>query len=1117
MKKILVFASRKLWHFLILYKRPSFLFFMKANLICGALLVVAVNLLASNRSSLGENIHEAIVELKIRSETAPLKAALKTLEEERSADKNSNLPRLRGDEQQQRKISGIVLDENGLALPGVSISMKDTRNLRGDIPTSTASDNNGHWSLYNVTDTTVLVITSIGYEKQEIKVGNRTSLQIVLKPDKATEMQEVVVTGLYQRPQQNFTGAATTITKEQLSNVTNGNVLNALSVLDPSFQITENLNAGSNPNALADVQIRGGNSIVNPGSGNSNDVFEYTSSSVNTPLFLLDGFEVTLQRISDLDINRIASVTILKDAAATSIYGSRAANGVVVVETVKPVPGKLRVSYNSTFTIEAPDLRSYDVLNAKEKLDLEVQSGLYRQSSGINETIEKLNILYSSRKALVEQGIDTYWLSQPLQTSLGLKQNVYIEGGDERILYGVGLTYDKRIGVMKGSDRMTPQGNIYLQYKNKKLTVRNDFNISFNEANNSPYGTFDTYVKQNPYYTPYNEDGSIKYYLEDIYLSNGQISSSGEHYSRVTNPMYNSGLAVVDQTRYLSLIDNIDLMYQASSWLGLNGRLSVQKQLNYADKFLPPDHTDFASLAADEFYKKGSYTYSRGDMLSLDGNFTADLNKSWGKHMFYSTLGANFKTTESTTETVVATGFPNERLQNFYNAIQYAENTKPTGYESTTRLIGFLGNLSYAYDNRYLADFSYRKDGSSLYGANNRFANFWSVGGGWNIHKEHFWTNNDLINLLKLRYSFGYTGSQNFASYLSNTTAEYYNDRNYNNSIGLTLLGFGNENLSWQETQKQNLGLDMTLFNNRIDIRANYFIEKTKNALATVNTAPSTGFSSYQENLGDLNNKGWEAYVNFRLYNKGRDNVSVFANIFSSKGEYVKISNSLKALNQMADTSTSTVPLIRYQEGESPTAIWAVQSKGIDPSNGQEIFLTKDGTLTNTYSTLDQVIVGDTRADLEGTFGTNAEYRGIGLNAYFRFRIGGQIYNQTLADRVENADIQYNVDRRVYEERWIKPGDHTFFKGLVDSEGYTISTSPTYPTSRFVQDYNYLTLENLSIYYRFSDVINKKLGLSSSRINLYTTQVFRVSTVKQERGLDYPFSRTVSLMLQASF
>jgi hypothetical protein len=266
--------------------------------------------------------------------------------------------------------------------------------------------------------------------------------------------------------------------------------------------------------------------------------------------------------------------------------------------------------------------------------------------------------------------------------------------------------------------------------------------------------------------------------------------------------------------------------------------------------------------------------------------------------------------------------------------------------------------------------------------------------------------------------------------------------------------------------------------------------------------------------------RGFEFNTRFNIIlpkGRSRNNWSVFANLFHVNSKIEKISNTLQALNKRADETRTSRPIVRYAVGQSTTAIWTVQSLGIDPANGTEIYLSKDGKIVSLYDPRDQVITGDSRPDVEGIVGTNLELKGIGLNLAFRVRYGGQAYNQTLIERVENVNVRYyNVDRRVAEQRWLKQGDVTFFKGLIDPYGYAI-TAPTYATSRFVQDDNLLSCESLSLYYRFSDAFNKRLSLQNTKVTLYTNNLFQFSSIKRERGLDYPFSHTYTLQLQTTF
>ncbi|MBV7531401.1 SusC/RagA family TonB-linked outer membrane protein [Chitinophaga sp. sic0106] len=1009
--------------------------------------------------------------------------------------------------QQRIVVTGSVTDEkNGDLIVGATIMEKRSGSVSG-----TTTNELGIFKL-PVTLTngvTTLQVRYVGYDSQEIQIRNAGPVNIRLSAS-TKSLNAVIVTGLYSRPAENFTGAAASFTKEDLNKVTGNGVMNALRALDPSFQIPDNLLNGSNPNTLPDVTIRGGNSLGGlNGTTDASQTFNYTNKP-NTPLFIMDGFEVNLQRVADLDLNRIAKVTILKDAAATAIYGSRAANGVVVIETIRPREGRLRVSYTGSLIVETPDLKGYDLLNASEKLELEKQGGIYN-GYGVPVRQEQQDFRYNYRKELVAKGVNTDWLAIPLRNGVGSTHNLYLEGGNETVMYGMSGTFNNMQGVMKNSGRRNITGNTYLSYRYKNFLFRNDLTLNYNKAQNSNYGNFYDYTKLNPYWSPYDENGNLKYLLEDIRFFDNTVLST------YTNPLYNTTLHTVNASNYENITNNFFAQWQAKEWLRFSGRFSYQRQTDGSDDFLPGQHTSFNDIPAEEFYKKGSYTKGYGLKNVLDGSFTVDMNKSFGKHLFFSSLGATLREDKFSTQQYTATGFPNDRLDDITMGATYKENDRPLGAEGITRLLGYFANVSYAYDNRYLLDVSYRLDGSSQFGSNKRFAPFWSVGGGWNLHKEKLLANSNIINRLKLRYSYGYTGSSNFSSYLALTTSKYYTSQDYLYNIGTLVMGFGNPNLAWQQTAKSNVGLDATLFN-KLDIVANYFVEKTQGTVVSITTAPSTGFSSYMDNMGDVVSKGYELNLRYTIYSnpRNRDNWSVFVNAFHTSNKIERISNTLQMLNKTNTDSSSTAPLPRYAEGRSTTAIWAVPSLGIDPASGREIYLKRDGTTTNTYDPLDQVIVGDSRAKIEGTFGTNLEKNGIGLNLYFRFRQGGYAYNQTLVDRVENADLNFNVDRRVYEERWKKPGDITFYKGIVDNEGYSI-TAATYATSRFVQADDWLSLESASVYYRFSNALNKRIGLQDTKISLYTGQVFYISSIKRERGLDYPFSRSFTLQLQTTF
>jgi TonB-linked SusC/RagA family outer membrane protein len=1000
-------------------------------------------------------------------------------------------------------ISGTVTDAKSTQkITGATVSVKNRKAV-------TFTDQNGNFRIVANTGDK-LIVSYIGYDRQELTVAN-TATRISVKLKEASQsLKDVVVTGIFERPAETYTGAASSFTAEDIAKVSNNNIITALRALDPSFQLTENINTGANPNVLPDVSIRGGNSLPDLNSTAAANLFNY-NSSLNVPLFILDGFETTLQRVVDLDVTRIARVDILKDAPATAIYGSRAANGVVVIETIRPKGGKLTINYNANFTFETPDLSDYNLLNAREKLELENSIGVYH--STFNTTDQDLKYYYNHRLSEVNKGVNTDWMAIPLRNSYNQRHNLFLESGSNGVTYGIGASINNTLGVMKGSDRLNGSANSYIAYRVNKFQFKNDFTVSLNKANNSPYGSFFQYVRMNPYLTPYDAEGNLKQQLETVINSAGGIVNLSS-VSSPANPLFNPSLNVVDGSQYISFTNNFSAQYQASRWLRLSSRLAVGRQNDQSDQFYPAQHTLFLNTPT---FEKGSYTKGYGKNTNFEASISADVNKSFGKHLLFSTFNANIVERKFDVQSYRVQGFPNSRLDQIVLGNSYPVGSKPNGTENITRMAGLLGNVSYSYDSRYLLDFSYKLDGSSQFGTNKRFAPFWSAGFGWNVHQETFMKNIAGVNRFKLRYSYGSTGSQNFNSFLGISTSSYYTDKEYNGLVSTYLLGYGNPNLKWQITNKHNLGLDLTLFN-RLDLSGNYFVEKTVGSLASISTPPSVGVLSYSENVGDLTGKGWELNASYRIISKpaSRDYWSVAIRTFTVDRRVDKVSDNIKQINRRNESVRSSTPVTIYSEGQSLTAIWALKSYGIDPSTGLEVFRNADGSYTNTYDPLQKVVVGNTQADLEGSISSNLEVKGIGMNVYLRFRIGGQAYNQTLIDRVENVNVvSGNVDRRVLEERWMKPGDVTFFKGIVNAGG--VSNMQTMSSSRFVQNDNLLNLESLSVYYRFSDKWNKKMHLNNTKLSFFTANMFTLSSIKRERGLNYPFSQTYSLQLQTSF
>lgn len=594
------------------------------------------------------------------------------------------------------KITGKVTDQTGNPLPGVTVAIKGT-SLGG------ATDVDGNYSIEIPSGKEiVLVFSFVGMKTREILYQGKENINVVLE-EEIKGMDEVVVTGYFNKNKSSFTGTAKSYTAEELKQVNPVNLLSALSILDPSFKMVENNLDGSNPNVIPDFQIRGTASMPS-----TNELTSSFVGSPNMPTFIMDGFEVTAEKVFDLDPMRIESMTILKDAAATAIYGSRASNGVVVINTKQPEAGKLRLLYNLDVSFNIPDLTDYDLLNATEKLQLEKAAGYFDPFGTIDQT-EARERDYNYRLGLVQQGYNTYWLDKPLEVAIGHKHTLSVEGGEKAMRYSLDLTYENVPGVMKESGRQRMGMGTMLLYRFKNLTFRNNMTYDNVKSTNSPYGSFREYATLNPYYPYQDENGN---YLKELEANSGILGRKS-----VINPLYNTTLNVIDETSYSEFANNFGIDWYINADLRLKGNFAIRHKKNDGTVFKPADHTDFVNYSDDNYYRRGYYQATSGKEFFYDGNVVLSYFKQIQDHTLNANIAWNIQGNEGEVYTVRAEGFPDEKLDFITFAAQNAKEYLPTGEDYISRLMGFVGNAGYTYRDCYLLDASIRFDGSSKFGS----------------------------------------------------------------------------------------------------------------------------------------------------------------------------------------------------------------------------------------------------------------------------------------------------------------------------------------------------------------------------------------------------------------
>lgn len=975
--------------------------------------------------------------------------------------------------------------------------------------TGVITDINGCYVLTLPEKGGLVIYSYIGFETRKIKVTSRQKVDVQMV--EATEsIQEVIVTGYNSIQKESFTGNTTKIEKEDLLKVNPNNLISAIQTFDPSFRIQENLATGSDPNSLPQFVLRGQTGIGETTLGQTSTSSisrEVLSGNSNLPIFILDGFEVDVEKIYDLDMNSIHSINILKDAAATAMYGSRAANGVIVIERRAPEAGKFRVQYSGVLSAELPDLSSYNLMNAREKLETERLAGLYDSNT---PEIDPYTNGYYQRLNNVLTGVDTYWLSQGLRTALNHKHSVFIDGGENDVRWGVELGFRGTEGVMKHSSRKNANAAFYVDYRIGGLQIKNKVTYTYNKSTDVPFNSFSDYSHLLPYMRLYDENGDYVRRLEKF------DGASGTQ----VNPLYEINFYnSFDHSGYDEVTDDLSLNWRITDGLRLRGQFSVLMRNSTGDLYKDPAS---ASYSASTGNINGEKTESTQKRTVIDGSLSLMYNNTFKGHNLNICLSSNMRQTQSTASETRYRGFPGgDLVSSNYAAEVYG---KPSSSDNTTRLVGALLTSNYTYNNIYLADLTGRIDGSSEFGSDKRWSMFWSTGAGINIHNYDFMKSNELFSMLKFRASYGLTGKTNFSLYSAKDMYQLQTDSWYPTGYGVFLYQMGNPNLKWERKYTLDYGVEIGLWHDKIYLKASAYDERTIDLITDYTIPSSTGFTSYKENMGKVKNTGVELELRARLYSDRNWLFQLYGSFARNKNTIIEISQAMRDYNKRVEElfsgynpesssdSKYAKTYLKYYEGASLTSIYGMKSLGISPTNGKEIYLRRNGDVTDVWSADEWTIIGDTAPKGQGSFGYTLSYKQLSMFASFLYTFGGDAYNNTLVSYVENADIKNdNVDKRVLLDRWQKPGDITTMKDIRDRNVTTGASS------RFVQKNNTLQWNSLTMSYNFRPEQLKKLHLSGLRLSFTMNDLFYWSTIRQERGLDYPYSRSFNLTTNIIF
>lgn len=979
--------------------------------------------------------------------------------------------------QSARLVSGTVKDKEGEPIVGAGVVANGNGRVYG-----TTTDLQGDFSMEIPNDITTFKVVLLGYSDETIQIDSQKKSYLVIMTERSETVNDVVVTGYVDKKKESYTGSVTVIKREQIERLTHSNVLNIIQLQAPGFELADDITNGSNPNKVPDMVLRGRSSFIE-------------GDETNVPLFILDGTEVDITYVFDMPAEDIESISVLKDASATSFYGSKAANGVIVITSRPTQYGKLQASYTGNIQLSVPDLSDYNLLNAAEKLEYERLAGVYGDFSGGSATDLYWQKIYYDKLARVNAGVNTDWMRMALGTGLNHIHNVTLSGGSRDFRYNVSGNWNSTMGVMDESSRNNGSMRINLTYGSlTDLFIQNIASYSQTSSKDVPYGSFSDYVKLNPYDQPYNADGSL----------NTELSFT------TANPLYEKNLSSYIHSSSSSFIDTFKIRWNIVEGLRFEATASYTLTKSDGETFYSPKSQRFNTTADPA--KKGSFNVSNGTTKSLSGNAFMVWNKSWGKvtentHTLSITGGVNIESEHYDSHSFSALGVLSDKLEHPSMAIGYAES-KPGGSEDQSRMLGFYANANYIYGSRYFVDFSFRYEGSSKFGSDNKYAPFGSLGLGWNIHKEKF-MGESKVSLLKLRASIGFVGNANFSPYQAKLSYQYSSDLYYNGNIGAVPVSMVNPNLKWEKSLKRNAGIDFGLFKDRLSGSFDAYYDVTNSLVIDISKPPHIGFSSAKENLGKISNSGVELSLRGNVLQHKKTNLNLFLNMSHNSNKILEISDYLKNQNSKNEESSGVLPASFYQEGESMTALKVMRSAGINPANGREVYIDNDGNYTYTYNYKYKYVVGDTTPKVNGAFGLSFGYANLDFSMTFAYRLGATVYNQTLATKVEGGSPQENADRRVFYDRWKQSGDIAKYKSVTSRES-------TPATDRFVAREYALDGSSMKISYTLPQKWVSRIHLRRAMVSFSTGDLFNWSSIRRERGLDYPFARTFQMSLSVN-
>lgn len=985
-------------------------------------------------------------------------------------------------------VRGIVVDAQGDPLIGVTVQQKDTKNM-------CVTDLDGRYTLTVKGSLPVtLTFSYVGMKKLTQRVAS-TAEQTVRMQDDAAIIKDVVIVGAYGTMQKrsDLVGSAYQVGSKELENLPKGRLDTMLDGLVPGVKIDINSDSPDNSRPRFNVRVRGEGSL----------------SASSEPLWVVDGVPMftggttnqmpgqnyTISPLSFLNPDDIESITVLKDATATSIYGADGGNGVVLVTTKKGREGKTSVSVNVEYGIANIDRSTAPkVLNAQQFMEL-------ARESYANAGLDPRAFPYQDNALNQFSTTDTDWLDVYYDTGSTFQGNVGVNGGSDKAKYYLSGAYYQNQSTIKGNkqQRFSMRSNLDFQLHQKvKLTTILSASYNVNDLFNMGRDVYENL----PIFTPYNPDGTLRLYnrmVSGVDADGNPVFKDYKFFNSVAEREQNE-----NTQKALYVNANFSLKYDILPGLSYTGQFGVDFQSNLEQMYSSQKNWSGTSVIGQEGYS----TRQSAHVSNWNTIHRLNFNRTFGLHTIGVLAGFEAGSRDYTVVGATGSGFINDYIQD----VSYADSRNGTNYSSTTRKASFLGQVSYSFDHRYYLTFNARRDGNSQFGSDVRWADFASVGVSWNVHNEKFFKI-PWITVLKLKASYGANGNSRLGSQEALGLYSYGESYAYNGNNGGTQSGTPNHTLSWETTYKTNLGFRLELLN-RFDIDFDWYNHHTKNLLSNLDVSRTTGDTKVYRNVGELRNRGFDLTLTTK-------------NIVSQKEDgfrwttELNLAHNTNVLLKLYNGIQKNFGTYSYIEGYDVSTMFLVRWAGVDPADGSPMWYDKEGNITKQYSADNRVAGDNSHSDVTGGMTNTLSYKGFSLRFLLNYQFGG--YAFTSFGRSMFSDGLYSSSQNQAVEqldRWQKPGD----VALSPKPIWGVSTSSVMNSTRYLYNKTLIRLQNVVLSYRFERDLIKPLGLNQCVVSLIGNNLFAYSPYASSDHNSYktcmsgyPAERSVSLAVTVGF